>query len=965
MLRDSPSDKTAVSRITKTEMTKRFPEYGPDPAWLEKKVLSEIHGADAVSRALELNLRVAHTKAGMPPPVRPIEVARLAAVEKTLNSTYKDLNPRKFIKAEEDAAAAEVKAYAAKDFPGAVEAARRRIFNRAMWDEAMKAQDSMDSIEARAKGYTNPLALGRLGKGDPAIRDAVKSMLTDLGMIEPSGERLQSTDAYVTMIRDAGYPVSIDPVLLEYGVRPWEQVTFLEAKAVKDALNNLAHLAKEMRQVAIEGQAKDLATLAGELRGNLEAAGILNRRGDTGADPTKMQKRRADATKPATILMDLDGGKIGPMTMAWIKSAADGQHEKERRARMRIKDMRELDAAHVPEGWRKTANTKFKWVDGHEYTGAQLFTVILNLGNAQNEGKMYKGYEKAGRMGWNREAVIARLHEIFPETGTKSVWAWAQAKFDYISRPDLWEDSAAMREKLSGVRPEKVIATSIPTPDGKTIDGGYYPLVYDHDIPLTKDQKFVQYGAQEALDAMQEANPLNLYAANGFTKGRTGYAAPILLDPAALSSHLYEVDHFISNAEGIVNRHKIINDPAIRKLIVDSVGVEVWEQLKASNNFIAADGRILTRERTQMLRDIDGLIFHNSLLTMAGNLLSGMNQIVQGTPATIAYLGPKSIPHFARALVDFAREPFTVWDKVFAESGELRGTEMHMDRDVRLVLSREATGESWDVWRARGASVLMTPVVFGQKVINVLTYITAKRMAEAEGMSQADAIFRAEHAIRQSQSSASPFELAGMQRNKDTMMRVLTALASYTFSLNDLVMPRRLTSKEVSTSLQRLAVMVGIGVITRAMFEAAFPTVAAEENKDQKGLEGWAQGMGGDPARLTMQVMLEQLSNVPALGRPVASLLTGREPRFSSIPDTVSRTAKAIYQTTVDGKEPHKAQVKATLDTISLATGVPLRHVVFAPGEFFYELSRGNIDTSPYNFFQQMLLVRPGQKGDK
>jgi hypothetical protein len=964
-LRDSPAESTAISRMTKVEMTKRFPEYGPDPAWLEKSVLSKLHNDDAVSHALELNLRVTHTKANLPPPVRPIEVARAAAVGRALESVYADLNPRKYIKAEEDAVKAETQAYAAKDFPAAVEAARRRIFNRAMWSEAMKARDSMDSTETLAKRFATTDAMAKLGKGDPAIRDAVRSLVTGLGFQKQSAERLQPMSVYVDMIREAGYPVSIDPVLLEYAVRPWDEVTYLESTAVRDALKNLSHLAAEMRQVKIGEESVRLDTLAETLRSNLEKSGYLNRRGDSGADPTKIQEWRAEVTKPATILVDLDGGKPGELTKAWMGDAEKGQYEKERRQRMRIDDMRALDKEHVPEGWRKIANTKFMWVDGHEYTGAQLFAVILNLGSKSNMDKLFRGYEKAGRPGWEQAAVIARLHEIFPETGPKSVWAWAQAKLDYISRPDMWEDSSAVRERLAGVRPEKTHATPIPTPDGGTIEGGYYPLVYDHRIPLTDKERSVQYGSQEALDAMQEANPLNLYAANGFTKGRTGYAAPILLDPAALAGHFYEVDHFISNAEGIVARHKIINDPTIKKLIVDSVGIEAWQQLKASNNFIAADGRILTRERSASLSTINNLIYHNSLLTMGGNFLSGINQVVQGVPATLALLGPKSMPYFARALVDFAREPFSMWERLNAESGELRGTEMHMDRDVRVVLSREATGESVDVVKARAASFLMAPVVFGQKVVNVLTYETAKQMALAEGKSPADAVFLGNHYVRQSQSTASPFDLTGVQRNKDMLLRVFTALASYTFSLNDIIMPRRLSQKEVAESLGRFTMIMATGIVTRALFNAALPAVAEKDRAGAKGLEGWAAGKGGEGARLTMQMMLEQMSNVPLVGRTAASIVSGREPRFSSIPDTITRTSKTIFDAVSEGKEPNKAKAKAVVDMIGLLSGVPTRHTVFAPGEFFYELGRGNIDTSPYNFFQQMALVRPGQKGEK
>jgi hypothetical protein len=52
------------------------------------------------------------------------------------------------------------------------------------------------------------------------------------------------------------------------------------------------------------------------------------------------------------------------------------------------------------------------------------------------------------------------------------------------------------------------------------------------------------------------------------------------------------------------------------------------------------------------------------------------------------------------------------------------------------------------------------------------------------------------------------------------------------------------------------------------------------------------------------------------------------------------------------------------VETIGLVAGFPTRHLLYSPAEFIYEFSEGNIEETPWAFFQELTLARPGQKGD-
>jgi hypothetical protein len=109
--------------------------------------------------------------------------------------------------------------------------------------------------------------------------------------------------------------------------------------------------------------------------------------------------------------------------------------------------------------------------------------------------------------------------------------------------------------------------------------------------------------------------------------------------------------------------------------------------------------------------------------------------------------------------------------------------------------------------------------------------------------------------------------------------------------------------------------------------------------------------------------MDDVLYNVPVVGRVGQTVVSGREARFASWVDTGIKALESTPDAFSD-KGLTKAQLKAVVETIGLATGTPTRNVLFAPGEFVYEYLDGNVDPSPWAFFQDLALVRAGQKGD-
>lgn len=965
---ETPAASSIISSMVKDRMAALYPHYDPKGPWVQETVVRTLHESDAVSTALEMEVNALYRKAGLTPPISAANAARLAAGENVSGMSRRQLVPGEFINAEARFQREAQAAYAKKDFLGAAEATRKRIYSRAMWQAAQAAVKVLDEGKADLARYADVEVRGRVGKSSmtelpsggrlgPVLRDAIHGVAVAVKLATTT-EPLQPFAKLIGDVRNAGYNVMIDEAMLAdvgmYG--GWDNLPFDLAVSLREAVKNLRHIAADANKATVEGRKVEIDTIADAIIASLTKAGLYQRLRKKGSEKSIFRDLRAQFEKPETTTVDIDGGVYGAFSKIFMGSAEDGQFEAERRRTERLAQYHAL-AKKRPVDWHKRMAAKHVGFDGETYTGAEVFAMLLNMGSLSNRDKLIRGYgEKAGRANWSQDSVMALVHQVFPE---QAVYDFAQAHFDFISQAALWEDSARVSESLYGIRPVKVESAPIPIPGGGTIKGGYYPVIYDKRVPVNA----VVLGHREGLDAMSDVSPGALFAKHDFTNQRTGYVAPILLDPTALAAHIYEVDHFISNAEGVMMRHRVLTNPRVKNAIVSSLGYERWENLRNANNFIAADGLILSREKVQFDKLLNGLIYNNALLVMGGNVLSGVNQVVQGVPATLAYLGPRGATYFARSLLKFARNPFKMWEEVSKLSGEFRSTDFHFDRDLRVMMAREMTGDTWDMARSRIASVTMTPVVFGQKLVNVITHDAAMAKAMDEGMSATDAVRVANSAVRQSQSAAGPKDMTAIQRSHDGLRRILTSLASYTFALNDMVMPRRLTQKELAGSAGRVLMMTLTAMMTKALFEALLPELEKEDEERRKGVEKYAQDRFGKSARYAVQALLEMVSNVPLFGRTAASLLTGREPQYASWVSSGFKAAETIPKAWGE-KGLTKADLKAVSDTLGLVTGIPTRHVMFAPGEFMHEYLYEGFDPSPYQLFQHLLLVRPGQKGD-
>lgn len=189
-------------------------------------------------------------------------------------------------------------------------------------------------------------------------------------------------------------------------------------------------------------------------------------------------------------------------------------------------------------------------------TRANLLAVLQNVGNPGQLDKLARGYKIQ-----NKDAIMQWL---FQNT-KKEDWDRAQKLGDIFEQ--AFGEAADMYHGLSGVSPEKIDIRPIQTPFGE-YKGWYHPIVYDPLRPGSS-KKLMGQDPLEAGSYYRAATP------SGYTKKRTGYAAPINLNFDAVPNKLKSILNDIAMRPAVTDAAKVFYDPKWQMAMTKYYGKEV------------------------------------------------------------------------------------------------------------------------------------------------------------------------------------------------------------------------------------------------------------------------------------------------------------------------------------------------------------------------------------------------------
>jgi len=422
-----------------------------------------------------------------------------------------------------------------------------------------------------------------------------------------------------------------------------------------------------------------------------------------------------------------------------------------------------------------------------DMTKMNLLGILANMGNPGNFFTMLDSFKIPREM-------AGAVHKLV---------------FDNITRDDvvrmieigkIFDKAKGMSDRMYrqmyGVAPMNIDKWSIRTPytdlgQNGMIEGWYYPIIHDPKFKQTSEK----LAAPSPLEFPYWTKS-NLPAA-GYTKERTGYKGPVLLNMDGLPNRLQMIVRDVAWRPALTNLHKIFTDPTFRAAVKNHWG-EHYEALL--DPFL----KDMAGQRDTI--DLNTSIINHSLQFVRQNIISHM---VGLKPTTIA-------KHSVTALVqsinrvgsaDFGRALFTVWGKN-AETGEtnwtfamnkseelqrrhrnyLEGITGNFDQtfghlkvagDMREYLntfSREGATQAARLmmgdWKAKYLGIRDSmhyaeayPMAFLDLMSAVPTWLARYRQAKIAGENEGMAIFMADAAVRDAHGSSAVTSRPALMRN--------------------------------------------------------------------------------------------------------------------------------------------------------------------------------------------------------
>lgn len=755
-------------------------------------------------------------------------------------------------KAEAKAARAAERAYLAGDYDTAFREKQRQMMANALYRAARDAKNNVDVIARRL----DRLARSRGYKGmDPEYLDRIHELLENYDLRRRTQSELrerESFDKWAKRQEEAGIEVFIPERLTMAGNVNFVKLKYEDLVALDDAVQSLAHLGREKSRLKLDKEERDFNDLVGEAQQAALALPMRKWSNERNPEPSKIRGLDSALTKIEFLADQLDGGNPnGVFNRVLVQQATRCANEKERLVAKVIEPLAKLylDAPKAQQkrwGQRVSVpefvsiNPETKELVPTTFLRSELIAVALNIGNKSNLEKMLIGETMAlpelqqQAHGWTEEKVMTVLNREL----TEDDWRFVEAVWKHIN--ELWPDIVRSEREITGVTPEKVEGRPVETPYG-TIQGGYYPLVYDP----TRSQIAADNSADDAAKLLGQMGR-SVATPKGHTISRTSAALPITFSlERVLFNHVNKVATRIAYGRYVRDALKFIGDSRIRRIVDQHAGLEYHKQLKPwlqrqvndaalDTNTLAAVDRILRQFRV------------NAQIVWMGFRVTTMISQLAGWSNSAAQIGPK---YLLKGMGETARNMGQIRNWVFEQSPEMAGRAQAFDRDVRAFYedarkARRREGKTW-LDRVAAADHLLgldkarAAAFWGIGMIDVYlvsmpTWVGAYRKALDEGMTTSEAVAYGDKAVRESQGAGRAKDLAAVQ-DAGEAMRVLTLAYSY-FSVQ--YNKQRETIHAARAGDWRRAAMNVFWIMMVAPVASAFLTGDWPDEEDQD-VEGW------------------------------------------------------------------------------------------------------------------------------
>jgi len=651
--------------------------------------------------------------------------------------------------------------------------------------------------------------------------------------------------------------------------KPLEQLTSVEFQAVNDSIKALIKNGRDELKINKAGEAHDLATVKAQMIEQLSTLGekkIPLEVGAVGKGILFGKRMWAGLLQLETIFDRWDkGDPRGVFTQYIMRPFAEAGNYYSALGKKYARQIRELSKYDMNLN-EKIDNPLFieplsKTVDNPggipmNMTRGKLRAILQNVGNASNLDKLARGYDV-------KPEVIMQWLE---KNATKDDWDWAQAQGDIFA--SIKKEADVMARSLSGVAAENIDIQPIILADGSYYRGWYFPIIYDAIREGTSKKTMGGSVGIEPEGYVKATTP------RGYTKARTGYAAPLDLSLDQTASLMARMLRDIAFRPSIIEASKLFYDKDLRAAITKYYGVQYRDLL------------------VPYLRDVAGMHGYSSTLArVADTYLEYVRQNIIGTligwnPGTVMKHGPTAAMNSITEVgpVNFLKavKSLIQVDEVTGERNWTFAMKTSEELQRRHQNWFETLGGAQDI--VLGKSTLRqtllrlgsSPVSWSDLLSAVPTWLAQYEKVMNETGVHGDAVFMADRAVRRAHGSTAITSRPELVRS-GPMGRMFTSLYGF---FNHVLQRQfemswrakeafgKITEgefKEAAKDVPRLGVMLFSYVVFPALIEEMVTPLTNDKR------ESW--GKWG-----AMALIKGLSSSIPILRDITHSFLTGHDP---------------------------------------------------------------------------------------
>jgi hypothetical protein len=669
------------------------------------------------------------------------------------------------------AQSAERKALLAGNLGEAQKANAQQLLNLAMVKQAMKNRKVWEQIQRRARAYS------KSGGINVEYREVIRDIVGRFGIIE--GMAAQAPDKLkplASMIQGDGTTVDPFPAsdfLLHPQLRSYRDLSFDELQEVGDLLNYLASQGRDVNKAFLEDgktTVEQAATESAEETADLKS--IKVRQKFSLLRKLNNFTRGTFARLNSLNFIAIAKGGYQNIGSKGVKSKTEGyifDPLVKAQAAYDLAVTADLTALqpHMDQlyktlqAWKKQFGVRMRVqgantpsllkLDGQEgwWTGEQILSLALNQGNAGNQERILAGYPDL-----TQDTVNKLLDLLSKEDwdAIQGIWDLIDSKFQAID---------AVHTKLQNFHMRRTPPDPVRTKFG-VLRGGYYPAVYDPFLSV----KVAEFTEADDLLARSEAIRQVPAAKSGMTKARvSGVRLPIKLSLGVVTSHLSDVNRYITHAEPVRNIDRIIRNRTFADETIRVLGKEVYDMIRPALKYAARP--VVETTDAGLDRVISWLRGKSTAFALAWNI----GVAIQQPAATFSGIYELGGTYYAKGLAASLVHPASLYQTIVELSPYMASRAKNRTQEMREMFDRMNADQrrihfgSKSVSWAEVQNFGFWPIQLADMatVIPIWQGAFTKGLDENNGDVDA-AVAYADGIIRKTQGSAQPIDLTHWQR---------------------------------------------------------------------------------------------------------------------------------------------------------------------------------------------------------